>query len=173
VAKIPGTVDRVLERVLNRSEDDLRCMGLRLARQTGSDNAAIVAKVVDDSSPAVRREAAISLRFSKAPEMPALWAKLARQHSAGDRWSLEALGIGAALRWDECLDAYLKLVPDAADTPAGRDIIWRSRAKKTPELLAKIVKNPAVAESEKDRFMRAFDFQSGPEKDKALESLLQ
>ena len=132
-----------------------------------------MAKVVADPSPAVRREAAISLRFSKSAEMPKLWAKLAQQHTAGDRWSVEALGIGAALRWDECLDAYLKLVPNAADTPAGRDIIWRSRAKKTPELLAKIVKSPATPEAEKDRYMRAFDFQTGPEKDKALESLLQ
>jgi putative membrane-bound dehydrogenase-like protein len=173
VGKMPGRAERVIELALNRVEDDLRCMAIRLARQTSGDITAVVAKVVEDSSPAVRREAVVALRHSKSAEMPKLWAKLAQQHTAGDRWSVEALGIGAGLRWDECMDEYLKLVPNAADSPAGRDVIWRSRSKKSPELLAKIVKSPQTPEAEKDRCMRAFDFQSGPEKDKALESLLQ
>ncbi len=173
VGRQPGMAEKVIEAALKRSEDDLRCMALRLARQSGGDITAVVGKVADDPSAAVRREAAISLRFSKSAEMPVLWAKLAKQHTAGDRWSVEALGIGAGLRWEECLDEYLKLLPSATESPSGRDIIWRSRTKKTPELLAKIVKNPATPETEKDRYMRAFDFQSGPEKDKALESLLQ
>jgi hypothetical protein len=169
----PEVTAQVTDLLLKRDEEDLRCTALRLARQGLPEQTAVVTKVVADKSAAVRREAAISLRHSKSADMPGLWAKLAQQHTAGDRWSVEALGIGASFRWDECLDAYLKLVPNAADTPAGRDIIWRSRSKKTPELLAKIVRNPATPEAEKDRCMRAFDFQSGPEKDKALESLLQ
>ncbi len=172
-AKLPNAAREVIGVALNRNEEDLRCAGLRIARQTEGDITEAVESVVEDKSAAVRREAAISLRFSKSANMPGLWAKLAKQHTAGDRWSVEALGIGASLRWDECLDAYLKLVPAAADSPSGRDIIWRSRAKQTPALLAKIVKDPATPEAEKDRYMRAFDFQSGPEKDKALESLLQ
>jgi hypothetical protein len=63
-------------------------------------------------------------------------------------------------------------VPDALKTPAGRDIVWRSRAKQTPALLAKILKDPATAEAEKPRYFRAFDFQTGPEKDAALVELL-
>lgn len=173
VAKMPGMSEKVIGRALSSSDEDLRCTGLRIARQSGGELAAVVSKVVEDPSAAVRREAVISLRFSKSGDMPKLWAKLAQQHIAGDRWSVEALGIGAALRWDECMDEYLKLVPNAAEIPSGRDIVWRSRAKKSSELLAKIVKNPQTPEAEKDRFMRAFDFQSGPEKEKALESLLQ
>ena len=40
-------------------------------------------------------------------------------------------------------------------------------------VLAKIVRGNAIPEAEKDRFMRAFDYQPAAEKDKALESLLQ
>jgi putative membrane-bound dehydrogenase-like protein len=163
----------VIAAALNRNEEELRCLALRLARQTEGDITQAVDVVLNDKSAAVRREAAISLRFSQSPEMPKQWAQLAKQHAAGDRWSVEALGIGAALRWDECLAEYLKLVPAAVETAEGREIIWRSRAKQTPELLAKIVKSEKTPEAEKDRYMRAFDFQSGPEKDKALESLLQ
>jgi putative membrane-bound dehydrogenase-like protein len=172
-AKMPGKAGKLIEHALSRSEEDLRCMALRMARESSEDIIPIVTKVAEDKSAAVRREAVISLRFSKSADMPKLWAKLAQQHTAGDRWSIEALGIGAALRWDECMEEYLKAVPNAADTPSGRDVIWRSRSKKTPELLAKIVKNPQTPEAEKDRYMRAFDFQKSPEKDKALESLLQ
>jgi putative membrane-bound dehydrogenase-like protein len=164
---------QVGEKLMEHPESDLRCMALRMVRETTDDVGALLVKAAGDSSAAVRREAAISLRHSKSAEMPGLWAKLAQQHTAGDRWSVEALGIGASLRWDECLDAYLKLVPKATETPAGRDIIWRSRAKKTSDLLAAIVKSATTPEAEKDRYMRAFDFQTGPEKDKALESLLQ
>ena len=131
----------------------------------------IVAKLVDDPDPQVRREAAIALRFSKSDRMPQLWAQLAKHHDPADRWSLEALGIGAELRWDECLAAWLK--QDANwNTAAGRDIVWRSRAKATPALLAKILQTDGLSEQEQARYFRAFDFLTGPEKDQALESLL-
>ena len=41
-----------------------------------------------------------------------------------------------------------------------------------PELLVKIVKDPGTKEEEKPKYMRAFDFHSGPEKELALQSLL-
>ena len=50
--------------------------------------------------------------------------------------------------------------------------MWRSRGKMAPEFLAKIVKGSNTNEEEKPRYMRAFDFHSGPEKDAALQSIL-
>ena len=52
-------------------------------------------------------------------------------------------------------------------------IIWRSRAKKSPALLAKIIKDPATTEEDQPRYFRAFDFLTGPEKEAALKSLLE
>ncbi len=57
-------------------------------------------------------------------------------------------------------------------TPAGRDIIWRSRAKETPALLAKVIQSESTPDDEKPRYLRAFDFLTGPEKEQALQSLL-
>ena len=96
---------------------------------------------------------------------------LASQHDGADRWYLEALGIGAAGNWDECLGAWIA-EGGSASAPAGCDFIWRSRAKQTPALLAAIVKGDKVPDEEKPRYMRAFDFLSGPEKDAALQSIL-
>lgn len=156
---------------LTNSHPELRGMGLRLVRRLDLDVIPAVQAVVDDEDASVRREAAIALRFSKSDEMPGLWAKLAAKHDGQDRWYLEALGIGATLRWDECLESYIKTVGDW-NTAAGRDVIWRSRAKATPALLAKILQTEGMTEEEQARYFRAFDFLTGPEKDQALESLL-
>jgi len=118
--------------------------------------------------PDVSREAAIICRYGESNDIPTVWADLAARHDGKDRWCLEALGIGAANKWDACLDAWLAKVGDKWNTPAGRDIIWRSRAKKTPEYLAKIIADPSVPTGELPRYFRAFDFQDGQEKIAAL-----
>jgi len=119
----------------------------------------------------VRRECAIALRELDAKSAASVWADLAMQHDGSDRWYLEALGIGAEGKWNECFDAWVK-AGGKWSSPSGRDIVWRSRSKYTPGLLAKIVKDPSTKEDEKPRYMRAFDFHSGPEKDAALQSIL-
>ena len=100
-------------------------------------------------------------------------AALAMQHDGRDRWYLEALGIGADKQWDAFLQAYLAKVSEPWKTPAGRDILWRSRAKQTPALLVKIIKDGATKEDEQPRYFRALDFLTGPEKEAALKSLLE
>src|SRR5439155_26814922 len=115
---------------LKDPDPDIRITGLRLARQLDLDSAELVKTLVHDTSPQVRRECAIALRHNKSEQAPALWAELARQHDGKDRWYLEALGIGADRQWDACFDAWLKAVGGKWNTPAGRDVVWRSRASK-------------------------------------------
>lgn len=170
---ISGQADATVKRALADADADIRCTGIRMARELPGDLIPILKQTAKDESAAVRRETAISLRFSKSAEAPEIWAGLAQQHDGSDRWYLEALGIGAELRWDDCLAAYLKLEPHPETTAAGRDIVWRSRAKQSSALLATIVKSPGLPEAEKDRYMRAFDFQPAAERDKALGSLLE
>jgi HEAT repeat protein len=151
----------------------VRVTAVRLARSLKLDTIKLVQNLVNDADPAVRRECIIALRHSKAPEAAELWAELALKYDGKDRWYLEALGIGADKNWDAYLDAYLAKAGDKLMTDAGKDIVWRSRATKTPALLSKIIKDKSTAEESKPRFMRAFDFQAkGPEKDKALQELL-
>jgi putative membrane-bound dehydrogenase-like protein len=173
LSRMPGKAESTIQRALADKNEDLRATGIRIGLSHGLEPAKLIAPVVKDPSAAVRREAATALRFSKSADAPALWATLASQHDGKDRWALEALGTGADLNWDACLAAYLDLVPHPETTPAGRDIIWRSRAKASAAHLATIVKDATLPEPEKDRFMRAFDYQPAVEKDKALESLLQ
>ena len=82
------------------------------------------------------------------------------------------MGIGSDLHTDSRFSAWLAKAGDKWKSDGGRDIIWRSRSKKAPAYLAKIIKDESIADHASPRYMRAFDFHTGDEKKKALESLL-
>lgn len=163
-----------MQNSLSSETDLLRIAGLRLLRQSqwsDQTSSAIKKKLKDDASPAVRRECLIALRFHGDGEKASLWADLAAKYDGSDRWYLEALGIGAGADWDSCLSAYLKAVPSALKSKAGRDIVWRSRAAKTPELLVQIISDPATPMEELPRYFRALDFLTGDAKAAAVAQL--
>ncbi|MFM7103863.1 MAG: PVC-type heme-binding CxxCH protein, partial [Verrucomicrobiota bacterium] len=172
LARLPGRTAEYVGLALRDAHPDLRITGLRIAQQEKLDLLPLLRERSADPHPQVRRECALLLRHHPSPEMPALWARLARQHDGRDRWYLEALGIGADRRWDDCLAAYLALNQGLWNTTSAREIIWRSRARQTPDLLVKIIRDPSTTEAERARFLRAFDFLQGPEKDAALVQLL-
>ncbi|MBC7819330.1 MAG: c-type cytochrome, partial [Planctomycetaceae bacterium] len=55
--------------------------------------------------------------------------------------------------------------------PARRDILWRSRAKNTAAGLGLLLATPKITADDAPRYLRAFDFLSGPEKEEVLVSL--
>ena len=171
LGKMPGAGKMVIDKICKDLDSDLRIVAIRLARQLNSDVVNLITMLSNDKSPQVRRECAIALRELDVKEVPKIWAKLALQHDGKDRWYLEALGIAAEGKWDECFKAWIGS-GGQWNTKAGKDIVWRSRSKMAPELLVKIVKDPGTNEEDKPKYMRAFDFHSGPEKELALQSLL-
>ena len=172
LGRINGHGQAYVDKALADKDARVRILGLRLARQLGLDMDSIVAKLVHDDRPEIRRECAIALRGRQSDQAAELWAELAAQHDGKDRWYLEALGIGADGRWDVCLEQWRAKVGDQWNLPAGRDIVWRSRASTTPEMLAQLITHKDTREEEKARYFRALDFHSGPAKEKALQSLL-
>ncbi len=172
LARIDGKAQQYVHEASKDKEPNLRLTAVRIARERKLDVIPLVKSLVNDSSPQVRRECAIALRHHKSSNAPALWAELAAQHDGADRWYLEALGIGADRQSDLYFAAWLTKVGNKWNTPGGRDIIWRSRSKQAPAYLAKILLDKGTADEEKPRYMRAFDFHTGPEKDAALKSLL-
>jgi putative membrane-bound dehydrogenase-like protein len=153
------------------SDPDIRITALRAARSLKMDVIPLVQHLIHDPSPALRRDCAIALHYNHSSKVPQLWAQLAAQHDGQDRWYLEALGIGSADRDTECLQAYLEQTKGDYNTPAARDIIWRSRAPLAAEYLAKIIADPAT--KDRPRYLRSFDFiPKSPQKIQALQSLL-
>jgi putative membrane-bound dehydrogenase-like protein len=172
LARINGNGKRYVDEALKDGNPDIRITGLRIARALKLDLIPCVKALAQDGSAQVRRECAIALRHNTSPEAPGLWARLAMQHDGQDRWYLEALGIGADRQWDPFLTAWQAAVGDKWNTPAGRNIIWRSRSKKTPALLVKIITSGNLSAQERDHYFRSLDFITGPEKDAALVELV-
>lgn len=171
LAKIPNKGQQYVNQAIKDSDPNLRIVGIRLARQLKLDVIPIVKQLVHDPSPQVRRDCAIALRHSKSSEAPELWAELAMQHDGKDRWYLEALGLAADRNEDAFTGAYLNRIGDKWNTPAARDVLWRSRGSQMPGILARIILDPSTPD--RARYLRAFDFlPASDDKDNALSSLL-
>jgi len=168
LARIKGKEKHYAEAALQDSNADLRITALRIARALKLAVIPYVRTLANDGSAQVRRECALALRHNPSPEAPKLWAALAQQHDGRDRWYLEALGLAMDQQENKFFDAWLAAVGDRWNTPAGRDIIWRSRATSAPALLAKIVTDANTPAKERGRYLRALDFITGPEKEAAL-----
>ncbi len=163
-----GSSQSYVEAALKDKDADIRIVGLRMARALKLDVIPYVKLLALDPSPQVRRECALALRHSPSSEAPALWARLASKHDGKDRWYLEALGIGADKQEDKFFNAWLAR-GDQWNTPAGRDIVWRSRARMSPPLLVKLITDKETSAKDKERYLRALDFvPKCPEKDAAL-----
>ena len=180
LAQIPGQEIPALAAGLNDPDADLRTWALRLTStltRSGlidpaplTSAAQLMARLLHDPSPAVRRQMAVSLHGQN--DVAPVWSILAQQHDGKDRWYLEALGIGSAGNEDACFDAWFATVGNHWNTPGGRDILWRLRSKKSAAYLAQILEDPAVPTGDKPRFLRAFDFLgASPEKQAALVEL--
>jgi len=168
LARIKGSEKKYVEMALKDSDSDIRIVGLRTARLLKMDVLPYVTRLVKDGSAQVRRECAIALRHSNSPEAPKLWTVLAQQYDGKDRWYLEALGIGADKQEERFFDAWMAQAGDHWNTPAGREIVWRSRARKAAPLLVKLITDPKADAKQKDHYLRALDFIQGPEHDAAL-----
>ena len=167
LTKIKGREAYYVEAAIKDDNPNIRIVALRAARQGKLDLLPLVRQLIDDPSPQVRRECAIALRHNRSAEAARLWAELAVRHDGHDRWYLEALGIAADAQWDAMLDAWLKKVGREWNTPAGRDVLWRSRAAVTPGYLAKILSLPDLSQADAARYLRAFDFQAESDEKRA------
>ena len=94
------TLPECLNKALTDPDPNLRITAIRVARRLVQQAhpemlREVIAKVVTDKSPAVRREAAIALRFDGSDGANVLWKAVAFQDDGASRWSTEAMGIGS------------------------------------------------------------------------------
>jgi putative membrane-bound dehydrogenase-like protein len=164
---LPGQADAWIAKLAADKDENLRSIAIRMARRVQGDVLARVEAAADDPSPAVRREAALALKGVAGEQADRAWARLAGRHVAGDRWDVEALGIGAdgtagfkgPTQWDARLAAWLTAVNGNWKTPAGREIVWRSRGAATPAMLCELIADPSTTTNESLALLRALDFQ--------------
>ncbi len=154
-----------LEEFSLHPDEDIRAATVRMAPQ--ENNSSFFTRMSLDPSYQVKQAVATRIYLTDNAEA---WLNLANTYKTGDRWLLEALGIGATGHWDVYLEKYLA-GKSSLNSPEARDIIWRSRSKNTPEYLAEIIRNTPFESTM--RYFRAFDFQETDVRNKALLTLLK
>ena len=167
-----GNVNDAIEIAVKDHDDDVRALALRIARRHQADIEPLVARLAHDASPLVRRECAVALHRRPSAVTARLWSDLAMQHDGRDRWYLEALGIGAQGHESACFTAWRQSVGDAWSSPAGRDIIWRSRAPEAADSLVRLLLDEQTSDADRRRFMRALDFHDVATRQAAAKQLL-
>lgn len=151
-------VSKVVQTALGSESELIKSMGIRLARQRLDDQAllGVLDPISKNAPPVIAREVAISLRFLSGAEADQIWVRIASQYKGGDRWMLEALGIGSDLHADERFTAYVASV-EQLQSPASKDILWRLRSGRTAPYLYDYIL-ASEDPTEMARYFRAFHF---------------
>lgn len=172
LAKLTSEGSSIVSKALSDKDENIRCLGIRLARQLKQPIESFAKTVISDVSPAVRRELAIALRFDNSSAAAETWAELALQHNERDRWYLEALGIGADLHWSEFFKAYEKLAK-SRNRGLSFDILWRARSSDAlPHLQSALLKSD-VTDAQVLRALRALDYHDKDARQSTLNALLE
>jgi len=167
-----GDAKQVVQQATKDANADVRITGIRIARQAKIATKDFVPSLLGDSSVVVLRELAVALREDKSSEMPEYWSKLAMKYDGMDRWFLEAIGIAAMDRWDECLSAWKKATNGNLDTKANQAIAWRARGTVAAQMQADLLRSPKLNASVIPAMFRALDLQDADARQKALRTLL-
>ncbi len=153
----------------NSKNENIRATAVRIASKNVIFDSSFFLKMAKDSSFEVKQAVSTSIYRKENFE---IWLALTDSYISGDKWYLEALGIAADGFWDHYLSKFLKLKGgNWINDELSKDIVWRSRAKFTPKLLAEIIKKSNTQEAKK--YFRAFDLQNGKEKNLALLEMLK
>lgn len=156
----------------NSQNQDLQITAIKMARQKLQSNLLDYLRTFDkNAGPQVQRELAVALRFLRTNEAARFWVQLASNYK-GDRWFLEALGIGSDLNAEACFNAWLQQVGTDWKNGSNKDIVWRTRSATALPLLAELIlESDEVAETH--RYFRAFDFHQSEAKNETIESILK
>jgi putative membrane-bound dehydrogenase-like protein len=175
LGRIAGKGRRYVDAATADKDADVRIVGIRLARELKLDVLEVMREMLNSRQPvSVLRECAIALRHNRSAAAPELWLTVASEHDGKDRWFLEALGIGADGQWDRYVENPNRLLARARNPKVFRDLVWRSRASWTPNMLVTAIvgTTEATPVAEMPQLMRAFDFQPPSEsKQQALVEL--
>ena len=150
---------------------DLQVAAIKIARQKLNNRLLEYLKpLASNADPQVQREMAIALRFQQTPESAKLWAQLAIQYK-GDRWFLEALGIGSDLNADACFKAWQEQVGDQWKEGHNKDIVWRIRSESALPLLAELIEDQKNIK-DTHKYFRSLDFHQAHAKNVLIERLI-
>ncbi len=156
LGQIEGKTQKYVDLAIADKHKDIRIAGIRLARRMGADVIPVVEKLVKDESSQVRRECAIALRHVKSKNAASLLGRLARSGDLLNRWTLEAIGIGADGIWEDVSGYYWN--PNRDQTAANSNAILDSLEPINQPTAQKPVAAPNGSRSPEDLIKRQREY---------------
>lgn len=129
LAQMGDEGQKMVRDLLKAKEDRTRLVAVRALRAAGADVPALVAQMVGDAAPMVRREVALALRGAPAKDAVPHLVTIAKGFDGKDRAYLEAFGLGCTgkepLVYDACRQAMAAGVAADQWSEAFAWIAWR------------------------------------------------
>ncbi|RKN76775.1 PVC-type heme-binding CxxCH protein [Ulvibacterium marinum] len=173
-AQINSKTGDYVELALADTDSKYRVQGIRMARYLLKNKLeTYLSQMVNDASMQVRREVTIALRHLGTPKAAELWAELAKKYQGGDRWYLEALGIGSDVYPNLYFNAWKSAIRADWKNLAGHEIVWRTRADASVPMLSEMIQDKEVSKEILPSYFRAFAFKEHPQKNHLILDLLR
>lgn len=155
----PAGVQQV-KPLLDSKDDTTRLVAYRALRRAGVDVLANATKMAGDSSAAVRREVALTLRDVPLDQSRDLLVQIARGFDGKDRTYLEAFGTGSAGKEREIYAAVAKALGAPAEqwSDAFAWIAWRLGSPEAVADLKARALSPKLSEAQRKLMMDALGF---------------
>lgn len=161
LAKLGNKGESIVTDILkNESDPRIRVVAYRALKNNGKSLLDYASMAVDDPSPQVRREVAISLRDVPWEESGSLIKELFTGYDGKDRWYLEALGMAMDGKEEIVYEDLLSTQPkDPANwSDAFASLVWRIHPKAAIPKLKDRAFAESVSDSLKSRAVDALAF---------------
>lgn len=167
---------REVETLLTHPDQNIRIVAFRALRQATPDILPYARKLVDDPSPAVRREVIIALAGLPFRETKDLLLALAEGYNGEDRWYLEALGKTLEGSESDFYPLMMEKLNARNISPAKWDervasLVWRLHPAEAVTALKIRASASGLPADERSRALTALAFIHTPEAVRAMISL--
>lgn len=167
---------REVETLLAHPDQNIRIVAFRALRQATPDILPYARKLVDDPSPAVRREVIIALAGLPFRETKDLLLALAEGYNGEDRWYLEALGKSLEGSEPDFYPVMMEKLNARNISPAKWDervasLVWRLHPAEAVTALKIRASASGLPDDERSRALTALAFIHTPEAVRAMISL--
>ena len=171
VGSVEGADSQLVHRVLQHEEARFRLLALRVLRAQGAELTDVVNHLLSDSSPQVRREAAVALRDSGGEASVQALLELCERYDGSDRWYLEALGLGARGKENRLYDRLREIYPERWNSLLGQ-FIWEFRPSRSLPFLLSRLEDPNLNLQQRSEVLRCLSVMPSLEAGRAVAALL-
>jgi len=169
---IQGEGEQCVQQALKDEDPDFRILALRILKSLGADLLKTTEPLLNDSSPRVRREVALTLQYVTREEAVQPLMELCKLYDGKDRWYLEALGIAARGKENLLYPLLTSAFPGKWNSLRGQ-FIWEFRPSEALPYLISSLHDSELTNQQRTEVLDALSVVAKPEAGIAVAEFIQ